>query len=141
MRNAPIVSFVALKDIETGFQILEATENSIDTDEYFFNPGWFSSNEIKIFEWEFTTYTFKSRSFFTGDRIVGGFIAQISPSLIVRKRSIYNFLDFLGDVGGLREAFNQLGAVFLYFFGARGLHGYLVSSIFFIENTDETEKS
>ena len=87
-----------------------------------------------MFEWTFTSRKFKTKSFFTGDRIVGGFFAEIDPDVTVRHRNIYNALDFLGDVGGLREAFNQLGAVFLYFFGVRGLNGYLISSLFFVEN-------
>ena len=59
----------------------------------------------------------------------------------MRKRSIYNFLDFLGDVGGLQGAFNQLGAVFLYFFGTRGLQDYLISELFKEESIEEKVKS
>ena len=57
-----------------------------------------------MFELSFTSKTFKSNNFFNGDRIVGGFITEINPSVTVRQRSIYNVLNFLGDVGGLREA-------------------------------------
>ena len=127
----------ALSDITDGFQIIEATEILINSDEYFFNPGWFSEKAVNMFEWTFTSRKFKSASFFTDNRIIGGFFAEINPMQVIRHRSIYNFLDYMGDVGGLYWAFSRIGSVFLYFFGIRSLQGYLVSSIFSVESAEE----
>ena len=74
-----------------------------------------------MFEFEVTPRAFKTFSYYTGARMVGGFIINIDPTLTIRQRAIYNFLDFLGDVGGLQEALNRIGSVFLYFFGVRSL--------------------
>ena len=54
-----------------------------------------------MFEFEVTPRAFKTFSYYTGTRMVGGFIINIDPTLTIRQRAIYNFLDFLGDVGGL----------------------------------------
>lgn len=54
-----------------------------------------------MYEFEVTPRTFKTFSYNTGARMVGGFIINIDPTLTIRQRAIYNFLDLLGDVGGL----------------------------------------
>ena len=53
------------------------------------------------------------------------------PDRIVNKRSIYNVLDFMGDIGGLKEALSQLCALFLFILGKdHSFNGFLVNSIF-----------
>ena len=116
---------------------MHATEHRIETDEYFFNPGWFSSREVTLFELKLTIDNIKVPNAFDKDTIVGGFFIDIDPTFVSHQRSIYNFLDFMGDIGGLYEALNPVGAAFMYFFGTRGLQGLIVSSIFFVETADE----
>ena len=128
-------------EITDGYQLFETTENVIESDESFFNPGWFASKELTMYEWKMSSKTFKTSGFFEGKTIIGGMMAQISSTRVNHSRSIYNFLDFLGDVGGLQEAFNQLGAAFLYFFGTRGLQGYLISALFKEESHEEKTQS
>ena len=66
---------------------------------------------------------------------------DVDSTFVVRQRSIYNILDFLGDVGGLQESFHWLASAFLYFFGMRGLQGKIVSSIYHTETIDEKVQS
>lgn len=59
--------------------------------------------------------------------------------VIVHARSIYNALDFLGDVGGLFDALKLIGAAIVSVFGTSGLHLSLVGSLFFRKPTTEVE--
>ena len=56
------------------------------------------------------------------ETFVGGLIYEIHPDRIIFKREIYNILDLLGDVGGLREALKSFGVLIIYLSGqANGL--------------------
>ena len=46
-------------------------------------------------------------------------------------RSIYNVLNFLGDVGGLREAFKMIIGFALGLYNQASLATYLIKNIFF----------
>ena len=110
---------------------MRATENIVDSDEHFFNIGIISHEYTSLLNWEVTTKLVKGPFFFhEGGPIVGGILTELRPQVIVNSRKIYNSLDFLGDVGGLQEALNRLGFAFMYFFGAHGLQGHIISSIF-----------
>ena len=61
-------------------QIVQATENVIDSDEHFFNPGWFQSQELKLFELEITGSRFRTIESNPGSKTVGGFMTQINPT-------------------------------------------------------------
>ena len=91
----------------------------IESDEYFFNPGWFREKTNSIF-----TILQQPRqdtsSLFSTKNLLGGFQVSLHPDVEIHKRSIYNALDFLGDVGGLQEALLRLGSIFLFFFGSNG---------------------
>ena len=39
----------------------------------------------------------------------------VSPDTVVYQRTIYTFLDFLGDVGGLLDGLKLIGATFIGF--------------------------
>ena len=51
---------------------MEVTEQVIESDEYWFNPGWFASKEMQMFELSMTSKFFKTNRFYEGKRIVGG---------------------------------------------------------------------
>ena len=56
------------------------------------------------------------------------------------KRTIYNLLEVLGDVGGLGDSLTKIGAfvIALYqFFSGHQMSQYLVSSIFERDNSHE----
>ena len=48
-----------------------------------------------------------------GPKIVSGFAFGAKLNRQTFKRSIYNALDFLGDVGGLRDMLTLIGRLFL----------------------------
>ena len=57
----------------------------------------------------------------------------LSPDRFMYKRSIYTFLDLLGDVGGLLDALRFIGFYFMFFYTLiRGdlLSEFLISSVF-----------
>ena len=68
---------------------------------------------------------------------MGGVQIDMDTNLYEHKRSIYNMLDLLGDVGGLREALITIGQIFLAIFGPRGLNGFLASKLFWTEGPCE----
>ena len=51
------------------------------------------------------------------DSFVGGVLVEVHPDRVTHKREIYNFLDLLGDIGGLSEALKSFGALFMILFG------------------------
>jgi len=59
----------------------------------------------------------------------------VNPDLVIHKRSIYNVLDLLGDVGGLQEALKTIGALIILLFGQNGvLQSYLISRIYYSQD-------
>ena len=69
---------------------------------------------------------------------ITGFAIVFSPEKLNNTRSIYNFLDFLGDVGGLFDMLcivaNILLSTSTFIFGS-GLNQYLVTNIFRVDNS------
>ena len=67
-----------------------------------------------------------------------GFNVVFATTKINNTRSIYNFLDFLGDVGGLFDMLCIVATVLLlvstFIFGS-GLSQYLLSNIFKVDNS------
>ena len=69
--------------------------------------------------------------------ILCGFRIQTSDEIISNSRSIYNALDFLGDVGGLFDMLCIVGNIclqFLTFIFGSGLDSYLVTNLFKTNN-------
>ena len=51
---------------------------------------------------------------------VGGIYIGVNSDLKRNERTIYNFLDFLGDIGGLKESLSFLGWFFISLLGQGG---------------------
>ena len=113
--------------------IYRLTEHEIDSDEFIFNPGWFESEKKSLFNFHETSQPL----FLREEPKQTTAIIEIDPSLYVHYRSIYNLLDFLGDVGGLREAFKSIGFAILYLFGSQGLRNFLIKELFWIKSDSE----
>ena len=47
----------------------------------------------------------------------GGLTFALTSEKVVHEREVYNFLDFLGDVGGLFDGLYYFGAFFVWLFG------------------------
>lgn len=92
----------------------------------YFNPGWFSPSESTFFAINPNFVDQPQNKL----NVVGRIVLQVDPDRINHQRTIYNLLDFLGDVGGLLEALRQMGALCLFLLGKNGaLSGYLVKSL------------
>ena len=53
------------------------------------------------------------------------------PMIVNKSRSIYNFLDFLGDAGGLFEGLRLVSSVLFSLGGSGGLMKWFISQLFF----------
>ena len=84
----------------------------MDSDELFYNPGWFASTEKSIFSWDFKTTDLGAER-----DLIGGAVFQMDPHVYIHERSVYNYLDLLGDVGGLKEALYLISSFILFLCG------------------------
>lgn len=74
--------------------------------------------------------------------LVGGFVLQMHPDVFQHERYIYSTLDWLGDIGGLKEALSNLGSLALFLLGqGGGLTSHLVSQLFKVQSKEEKEKA
>ena len=90
-------------------QTYTVAENLIESEEQFFNPGWFNPTDHRFF-----SLTKGGRRPIIDSDSVGGLHIEMDIDQTIYKRSIYNALDFLGDVGGLKEALNQIGQLIFF---------------------------
>ena len=66
---------------------------------------------------------------------------QLDMSQKFSERTIYNVLDFLGDIGGLLDALNYIGAFFVWILTGNGLAQYMVSRVFKIDKNIKQQVS
>ena len=85
-------------------------------DDTFFNPGWFDEEEIEFFSFNENIIDDVKRK----EGYVGGIYIGMDSDLKRNQRMIYNFLDFLGDIGGLKESLSLLGWFFISLLGQGG---------------------
>ncbi len=70
--------------------------------------------------------------------ILGGFYISFATEKLHNSRSIYNFLDFLGDIGGLFDMLCMLAKILLEFSTfiiGSGLNQYILTTIFKVNNS------
>ena len=102
---------------------------TIESDEIFFNPGWFPFKEKTLYRVEES----KSKLPIENENILRTIFVTAATERIESSRSIYNLLDFLGDVGGLREAFRLISGSILGLIGQGGLAQHLLKRLFYKE--------
>ncbi len=88
-------------------------EDTIESDELFLNPGWFSAREETFYRLEKTETTFSA----VNPNAIFALGVVSSTTSMSHSRSIYNFLDFLGDIGGLLDALKLIAGAFLSLLG------------------------
>ena len=57
---------------------------------------------------------------------------ELDKTILIRSRSIYHVLDFLGDVGGLFDALKLIAQSMLFLLGQGGLVSLLVGKLFYL---------
>ena len=78
------------------------------------------------------------KDFWTVPDSITGFVIAFETEKLNNTRSIYNFLDFLGDVGGLFDMLCIVATVLLHistFIFGSGLNQYLLTNIFRVDNS------
>lgn len=65
--------------------------------------------------------------------LVGMITFALGKNEVYHSRAIYNVLDFLGDIGGLRDALKLIASILVGLFGSEGLKNKLLSKNFFTE--------
>lgn len=73
------------------------------------------------------------------DNLVGGFIFGSSPNTVVYSRSVYTFLGWLGDVGGLRDALLAIGHVIVGLFSNSSFSKFLIGKLFYLAHKRDTD--
>ena len=103
-------------------------QEDIESDELFFNPGWFNSKEYSSYSLE--TGKFEQA---LNDPELDIFALGIysDPIVIKRSRAIYNTLDLLGDVGGLFDGFRVIFSVLIGFVQSGVIENTLIKSLFY----------
>ena len=68
-----------------------------------------------------------------GSQIYMQYRFQLDMDQRFSERTIYNFLDYLGDIGGLLDALNYIGAFIVWVLTGNGLSQFMVSKLFKID--------
>ena len=103
-------------------------KEEIDSDTIFFNPGWFSSELHEFYKLEDEGDL--PRDVTNPDSIIQIFIS-LDSLINSRSRSIYNVLDFLGDIGGLFDALKLIAEFMVFLLGNRGVSMFLIGKLFY----------
>ena len=75
-------------------------------------------------------------STFTDDAIesiTGSVVFQFERDRLLVTRTVYNVLDYLGDIGGLFGTFSGLASVFTLILNFNGVYHLMTSSLFSVE--------
>ena len=62
-------------------------------------------------------------------------VFSLDSNEIHHSRTIYNALDFVGDVGGLYDGLRIVAETFVRIFSPLSLSNFLISRLFFVLNT------
>ena len=94
----------------------------VESDEYYFNPGWFSAQEYELYELKDSNIQMAKYL----DNIFELYI-YADPLKVKSSRAIYNFLGFLGDVGGLFEGLRLITSALIGILSSGGFTKWFVN--------------
>ena len=104
---------------------LKLEKHELESSEAFFDPGWFSSDRYEFYTVEKSIKPFQLPGSFAA-------LTVMAPSKVVNhSRVIYNFLDFLGDVGGLFVGLKLICLPLVSLFSHGSLSVFLITKIFY----------
>ena len=113
----------------------EYNYEEVESHQNFINPitaeeaSFYSLNKANKFEWQ-------PRSLTSPVSVVE---VSLNKNIIMHERDIYNALDFIGDIGGLKEGLMQISAVIMFISGFivnNPMTRYLVNSVYLSSPTD-----
>ena len=106
-------------------------EYQIESSQRFLNPGWFGPTEdtfVSFVDAELNQTPYGEQK----HELEFVIEFRAGNEIVVYSRSIYNALDFLGDVGGLFDALKLIGAGLIGILGTGdGLAGRLIGRLFY----------
>ena len=76
-----------------------------------------------------------------GSQVYMQYRFQLDMDQKFSQRTIYNFLDYLGDIGGLLDALNYIGAFFVWILTGNGLAQFMVLKLFKIDKNIKQQVS
>lgn len=114
-------------------------QHKIESEESLVNVGLSDPFEYTFYTLE--TLLTKSASTTSDPNIVFGYRYGVSPNLIKHSRSIYTILDWLGDVGGLMDAFIYIGQALMMIFPGSSFATFLASKLFYSAADDPDDDS
>ena len=76
-----------------------------------------------------------------GSQVYMQYRFQLDMDQKFSQRTIYNFLDYLGDIGGLLDALNYIGAFIVWLLTGNGLAQFMVSKLFKIDKNIKQQVS
>ena len=91
--------------------------------------GWFDAQENALFRFNDDDYdlVFQAKDV----QVAGGILVNVNPDRVVHKRFIYNFLNFLGDIGGFQRSLSKIAFFILSICGQGGsLNSYIAGQVF-----------
>ena len=88
--------------------MLELIKSSIESQESFIELGFSEPQEYEFYSMQPSSISALYPKGLPG--LVVGQTYLVSPDIIVYQRTIFTFLDFLGDVGGLLDGLKLIGA-------------------------------
>lgn len=91
--------------------MLDLIKSSIESEENFIDLGFSEPQNYEFYSLKSSYIPATHPKKIPG--LVVGQTYRVSPDMVVYKRTIYTFLDFLGDVGGLLEGLNLIGAALI----------------------------
>ena len=91
--------------------------------------GWFDAQEASLFRFNDDEYDFVFQA--KDVQVAGGILVNMNPDRVIHKRFIYNFLNFLGDIGGFQRSLSKIIFFLLTICGQGGsLTSHLIGRVF-----------
>ena len=107
-------------------EFIKVVTQEIESEQRFFNPGVFSSENYMSYHIEPAHYKVPPMP-----GSIYSLMIYAEDAIIHKSRTIYNVLDFLGDVGGLLDALRLIGGQLVSLATSSFLTMSLISQIFF----------
>ena len=113
---------------------LSIQRQHLESDHRFFNPGWFSANEVTIYQ----VKNFDASFPISKDELVAYINFSLDTQQINYSRKIYNALDLIGDVGGLFEGLKVVAYLTMSLFTPLRITNFFISKLYFTKKDNSS---
>ena len=88
------------------FRVMPLSDELVQSSEDLIDFGWFDAQEASLFRFNDDEYDFVFQA--KDVHVAGGILVNMNPDRVIHKRFIYNFLNFLGDIGGFQLSLSKI---------------------------------